>query len=259
MDLGFKGKTVIVTGGARGVGGGISEIFAREGANVIIDDLARPEECEAYAKELAEKYNTSVTFVQGDISNPDDVKKVFDTADAVYGGADILVNNAGLTGPSTNALITEMPMDKLRKNVEVNFIGTFMMSQEFANRAIAKGKPGRVVNILSKAAVSSTTAGHVCLATTKAALMALTKQMAVELTESGIIVNGVMPGSAKNSLFTGKPEELENPNVKRRLAKLPTHKLAEPTEIGQVVAFLASEQNQVAVGSIVDITGGLLL
>lgn len=260
MDLGFKGKTVIVTGGARGIGGGISEVFAQEGANVIIDDLARPEECEAYAKELSEKYNTNVYFVKGDISNQDDVKHVFDFAIEKTGSVDVLVNNAGLTGGATSDVVPEMTVEKFKRNMDVNVVGTFMMCTEFAKRAIEAGKGGRIVNILSKAAVSTTTKGHSCLAVSKAGLMGFTKQLAVDLTDKGIIVNGVMPGSVYNSLFDGKnKEEMESPKMKARLERLPLKRFAEPVEIGRVVAFLASEQNQVAVGSIVDITGGLLL
>jgi NAD(P)-dependent dehydrogenase (short-subunit alcohol dehydrogenase family) len=259
MDLGFSGKTVVVTGGSRGVGGGISEIFAREGANVVMDDLSHPEESAAYAKSLGEKYGANVYFVTGDISNPDDVKRVFDFAEEKTGSLDILVNCAGLTGPSTNGLIYEMPVETFKRNLDVNVVGTFMMSAEFSRRLIAAGRGGRIVNILSKASVSTTTPGHVCLAVSKAGLMGLTKQLAVELTSKGIIVNGIMPGSAMNSRFKGTPEELEDPKTKARLERLPMGRFAKPTEIGQMVAFLASDQCQLAVGSIVDATGGLLL
>lgn len=259
MDLGFKGKTAIVTGGTRGVGGGISEIFAREGANVVMDDLGNPEESEAYAAQLQEKYGVKAVFVSGDISNPDDVKNVFDTAERETGSIDILVNCAGLTGPSTNGVVPELTVETFKRNLDVNLVGTFMMTTEFVTRLLAAEKGGRIVNILSKAAMSTTTKGHTCLTVTKAGLMGFTKQLAVDLTDKGIIVNGIMPGSAKNSRFKGTPEELADPKTQARLKRLPMGRFAEPTEIGQMVAFLASDQCQLAVGSIVDATGGLLL
>jgi NAD(P)-dependent dehydrogenase (short-subunit alcohol dehydrogenase family) len=258
MDLGLKGKTVIVTGGSRGVGGGISEAFAAEGAKVVMDDLGNDEEGQRYAEQLSEKYDTEAYLVVGDISNPDDVKHVFDFAEEKTGSVDVLVNCAGLTGGSTNGIVGELSIETFRRNLEVNLVGTFQMTTEFVNRVQAEGHGGRIVNILSKASRSTTTKGHTCLTLTKSALEGFTRQCAVDLTDKGIIVNGIMPGSAFNSRFVGSADQMADPKTQARLARLPLHRFAQPIEIGRNVCWLASEQCSLAVGSIVDATGGLL-
>ena len=95
MDLKFNGKTVIVTAGAKGVGSGISEVFAEEGANVIVDYRSDPEYCEAFIDGLREKYHANVYGVQADVSKPEDVQRIFDFAEKKFGRLDVLINNAG--------------------------------------------------------------------------------------------------------------------------------------------------------------------
>ena len=94
MDLGLKNKTVIVTGGSKGIGAGISEVFAQEGANLIINYHSNKEEAETLSSMLIEKYGVQVKLIKGDVGSEEDVSKIFDCADEL-GGADVLVNNAG--------------------------------------------------------------------------------------------------------------------------------------------------------------------
>ena len=107
MDLGLKGKVAIVTGGARGIGAGISEVLAEEGVNLVIDYRSAPEECEGFAQELARVYGIRTIAVQADISKAEDVERLFEKAIGEFGGVDLLVNNAGVMGRSK---IEEMPL-----------------------------------------------------------------------------------------------------------------------------------------------------
>ena len=255
MDLGFKGKTAIITGGAKGIGSGITEVFVEEGANVICDYRSNPEYCEEFIEGLRKKYpGAQIYGVQGDVSKPEDVNKIFDFAMEKFGSLDILVNNAGNPGAGLK-MIWEIPLDEWNYNIDNNMTGMFLMSTEFVRRLLAAEKGGRIVNLLSKASLTTTTKGRMMYVTNKTAQMGLTKQLAVDLTDKGIICNGVMPGTVANSRT---PDE-SDPRYQARLKRLPMGRYGTPVEFGKMVAFLASEQCQLAVGAVIDFTGGMML
>ena len=257
MDLGFKGKTAIVTGGAKGIGSGITEVMVEEGANVIVDYRSDPAYCEEFIEGLRKKYpGAQIYGVQGDVSKPEDVKKIFDFAEEKFGRQDILINNAGNPGRGLQ-MIWDIPLEEWNYNIDVNMTGMFLMSTEFARRLMAANKGGRIVNLLSKASLTTTTKGHACYVTNKTGQMGLTKQLAVDLTDKGIICNGIMPGTVKNQ--NSKDLDPNDPKYLARLKRLPMGRYGEPYEFGKMVAFLASEECQLAVGSVVDFTGGMML
>lgn len=252
MDLKFKNKTVIVTAGAKGVGSGISEVFAEEGANLIVDYRSDPEYCERFIEGLREKYGANVFGVQADVSKPDDVIRIFDVAEEKFGRLDVLINNAG---GALTTMLWDISLEEWKDCLDNNVTGMFMMCKEFAKRMIANEWKGYIVNVLSKASLTTTTKGRSCYVTNKTAEMGLTKQLAVDLVDKGIIVNGIMPGSVRNSIYDRMSEE----EIKARIKRCPTGRLGEPYEFGKMVAFLASEQNQLSVGAPVDFTGGMML
>ena len=251
MDLGFKGKTVIVTGGTKGIGSGISEVFAEEGANLIVDYRSDSQGSEAFIKTLRDRFGATCYGIQADVSKPEDVVRIFDFAEEKFGRLDILVNNAG--GAPMN-MIWDISLDEWKNALDNNLTGMFLMSKEFAVRLMAVPKGGRIVNLLSKASLTTTTKGHGCYVVNKTAEMGLTKQLAVDLTDKGIIVNGIMPGTVKNQKYIE-----DSPHTAARLKRLPMGRYGEPNEFGKMVAFLASEQCQLAVGAVIDFTGGMML
>lgn len=255
MDLGHRGKTVIVTGGSKGIGSGISEAFAKEGANLVINYHSDSASSEAFSKELMDKYGCKAICVQGDVGNEADVKSIFDAAEEYFDRVDILINNAGKV--YTNK-VTDISLEEWNKCLKDNLTGQFLMSREFARRVVPKKQKGWIVNVVSKAAMMSTTKGRLAYVSNKAGEWGLTHALAVELTEYGIRVNGVMPGHVMNSRLI---KEMENnpEGFKQRINRSPIKRVGEPWEIGNMVAFLASEQCALAVGSVVDVTGGLLL
>ena len=225
MDLQFKGKTAIITGGAKGIGSGITEVFVEEGANVICDYRSDPEYCENFIQGLRDKYpGANIYGVQADVSKPDDVNRIFDFAVEKFGRLDILVNNAGGTAHRQDQLINEIPLTEWNDMINNNMTGMFLMSTEFARRLMAENKCGRI---------------------------------AVDLTDKGIICNGIMPGSVRNQKTAGVPDT--DPKRQERLKRLPMGRFGEPYEFGKMVAFLASEQCQLAVGAVIDFTGGMML
>ena len=253
MDLGFSGKTIIITGGTKGIGSGISEVFAEEGGNLIIDYRSNKDNSsENFIAGLVEKYHVKAYGIQADVSNPDSIKKIFDFAEEKFGRIDVLINNAG-SGKTT--MIEDISLEEWNEALANNVTGQFLMCQEFAKRILAQKKKGYIVNLLSKASLTTTTKGRACYVTNKAAEMGLTKQLAVDLSDRGIIVNGIMPGSVMNQMMSNySPEEL-----KARAERSPIKRLGEPYEFGKMVAFLASEQNTLSVGAPVDNTGGMML
>ncbi|SBW07802.1 Glucose 1-dehydrogenase [uncultured Eubacteriales bacterium] len=255
MDLGLKDKTVIVTGGAKGIGSGISEIYAQEGANLVINYHSDQAGAEAFKAALAEKYGVRIVCVQGDVGSEKEAKHIFDAAEGAFGTVDILVNNAGR---GHTADFREITLEDWNRCLNDNLTGQFLMSREFARRAIPAKRKGWIVNILSKASVSSTTKGRVCYVANKAGELGLTHAMAVDLTGHGIRVNGVMPGFVMASTMRRQLER--NPeDFARRVGRVPIGRPGEPWEIGTMVAFLSSEKCELAVGACVDMTGGLLL
>lgn len=253
MDLGFKGKTIIITGGTKGIGSGISEVFAEEGGNLIIDYRSNKENSsEGFIAGLVEKYGVEAYGIQADVSHPEDIKRIFDFAEEKFGRLDILINNAG-SGKTT--MIEDISLEEWNDALANNVTGQFLMCQEFAKRLLAKNQKGYIVNVLSKASLTTTTKGRACYVTNKAAEMGLTKQLAVDLSDRGIIVNGIMPGSVMNQLMSSyTPEQLE-----ARAQRSPIKRLGTPYEFGKLVAFLASEQNTLSIGAPVDNTGGMML
>ena len=253
MDLGFKGKTVIITGGTKGIGAGITEVFAEEGANLIVDYRSnRDNSSENFIAEMVKKYNVEAYGIQADVSIPGNIKKIFDFAEEKFGRIDVLINNAG-SGKTT--MIEDISLDEWNEALANNVTAQFLMCQEFAKRILAANKKGYIVNLLSKASLTTTTKGRACYVTNKAAEMGLTKQLAVDLSDRGIIVNGIMPGSVMNQMMSEyTPEQLE-----ARAQRSPIKRLGQPYEFGKMVAFLASEQNTLSVGAPVDNTGGMML
>ena len=221
MDLGLKGKTVIVTGGSKGIGSGISEVFAREGANIVINYHSNLVDCESFAKKLMDKYKCRITCVQGDIGNETDVKKIFDVAENFSDKVDILVNNAGRVYTSS---IIDTSIEDWNNCLNDNLTGQFLMSREFARCTIPKKHKGWIVNVISKAAITSTTKRRISYVSNKAGELGLTHALAVELTEYGIHVNGVLPGHVRNSILKNEIEN--NPKkYEQRINRSPIKRL----------------------------------
>lgn len=252
MDLKLSGKTAIVTGGTGGVGAGICRVFAGEGANILVNYRSRQEQAEEFAQELRDQYGVDVLPVRADISDPKAVENLFEQAKAHFRTLDVLVNNA--VGNVLFKPFQDYTEEEWHAAQEGICNHMFRMSQHFLRYCIDSGTEGRIINILSKSAILSSSVNNLTYVANKGALTALTRGMAKEFIPYGVYVNGIVPGYVRTRAHIAGTERTER--VKKLL---PLHSLAEPEEIGNVAAILASPLFRQMIGSIVDCTGGTLI
>jgi NAD(P)-dependent dehydrogenase (short-subunit alcohol dehydrogenase family) len=257
MDLGLKGKVVIVTGGARGIGAGCCEVLAEEGANLVVNYRSDPQECEAFIKGLIDKYHIQAAGVQADVGLPAGREKIMDTAMNSFGTVDGLVNNAAYMPTSRGrGLLNEVTDECWAASLEVNITAPKELTKKFVEICRSQNKGGRIVNIIAKAVYSLAEPGLVAYGSTKAALAGFTRIVAKELARYKIIVNGVAPGYVNSHSVNF---EADTPGNRMRREKLPTGIFGQPRDIGDTVAYLLSSRASQIIGVVVDTTGGLLL
>lgn len=251
MDLGLKGKIAIVTGGARGIGAGMCEVFAEEGAHVVIADMVPLEESNRLAEELSRKNDVRTLAVRGDISNPQDVKAIYGQVLEKFGTVDILMNNAGKMGLTR---IEDVTVEELYKYEKVNIEGMFLMSKEFIIICNQQKKGGHIVNTISKSAFTTNSGGNSPYIATKGAVFSFTRGLAKEVGSRGIFVNGIVPGY----VITNTTKDLKDRSEQMKKI-IPLGREATPREIANVAVFLCSEKAVQMMGAIVDVSGGTML
>src|SRR5688572_6819191 len=185
----LQGKKALITGASRGIGRGIAEIFAEEGADVAVNYVESAGPAEEVAKGIRAKGRKAIT-VKGDVAKRADVEAMIDKAWKELGGLDILVNNAGI---ETIIPFLELTDDQWTRLVDVNLRGAWLCSQVFCKLAIGEKRPGNIVNIGSIQA-GKVLPGRTHYAPAKLALEALTRNMSAEVTPHGIRVNCIHPG-----------------------------------------------------------------
>ena len=244
----LKGKTALITGGARGIGKEIARHLGLAGANIIISDIAAE-----FARQTAVylKGNGIETIsVSGDVSRPDDVDLMFKTAADAYGGIDILINNAGLTRDSLLARMDEKDWDLV---MSVNLKGAFLCTRA-ASRGMMKKRYGRIVNISSVVGIMGN-AGQANYSASKAGLIGLTKSSAKELASRNITVNAVAPGYIATDMTKDLPEEAKE----KFLKSVPLGRPGMPEDIARAVMFLVSEAASYITGQVIQVDGGMLM
>jgi 3-oxoacyl-[acyl-carrier protein] reductase len=248
-----------VTGGVRGLGRAICAALAAEGAKVAINcrhDPARGHsrlaEAQQLAAELQSQHGAPATAVAADVTRPDDVRAMFDAAEQELGPVSVLVNNAGIW---PTAFVHEMTLEQWDEAITVNLTGPFLCCREAVRRWLDAGRRGRIVNVSSQAAFYGSTTGHAHYAAAKAGLVTFTVSLAREVAAKGIYVNAVAPGM----LDTDMAREAMAAGAARYLARIPLGRVADPAEIANVVAFLASDRASYMTGATVDVSGGMLM
>ena len=253
MDLRLRGKNVIVTGGSKGIGAGICKVFAREGANLIMNYRSDKLSAETLARELMTAYGVTVFPIYADISKEHEIDQLYEKAKEKFSSLDVLVNNA-----ACNVVFKpfqEYTTDEWKEAQSGIIDPAFYMSRHFLKYCLDKRQKGHIVNILSKSALLSSSTNNLTYVSNKGALTALTRGMAKEFIQYGIFVNGIVPGYVKTERIYPDGD----PRTERVRKLLPLKRFAEPEEIGNVAAILASPLFEQMVGSIVDCTGGTLI
>ncbi len=243
IDL--KGRVAIVTGGARGIGFATARTLLRSGAQVTLWDIDAAAMHEAAAP-LQESGPVSVDVV--DVTDESSVAKAVASHIRVFGKIDILVNNAGITGG--NAPLWEIPSDVWRRVIDVNLIGPYLTCRAIVPHMIA-ARYGRIVNVASIAGKEGNpNASH--YSASKAGLIALTKSLAKELADKGVLVNCITPAAAKTEMFAQMKQE----HIDYMLSKIPMNRFVTVDEIAAMIAWLASEDCSFSTGAVFDISGG---
>jgi NAD(P)-dependent dehydrogenase (short-subunit alcohol dehydrogenase family) len=246
----LKGKKALITGASRGIGRGIAEIFADEGADVAVNDLASQSSLADEVVSAVRNKGRKSVAVTGDVARRADVEAMIDKAWKELGGLDILVNNAGI---ETIIPFLELTDEQWTRLVDVNLRGPWLCSQVFCRKAIGEKRKGSIVHIGSIQA-GKVLPGRTHYAPTKLALEALTRNMSAEVTPEGIRVNCVHPGLIDTPMTEWVMKNAEIlPQV---LAQISLGRAGVPHEIGTVVAFLASDEAGYVTGQSLFVDGG---
>jgi NAD(P)-dependent dehydrogenase (short-subunit alcohol dehydrogenase family) len=235
----FEDKVVVVTGSGGGIGATTAELFARRGARVVVNDLTEPA-VEAQVAAIRGE-GGEATGVVADVSDADDVTRIVASANLAYGPVDVLVNNAAHQprGPFLDHTI-----ETWDRTYAVNMRGTVLLMQAVLPSMIERGA-GSIVNLASIAGLHTTTP-HTAYAASKAAIISLTRDVAVEVGPSGVRVNAVAPGPTDSRGYGMTPERLGVPYVRAGMT----------IDIAEAVAFLASERAAYIVGETLVVSGG---
>jgi 2-deoxy-D-gluconate 3-dehydrogenase len=259
--LDFSGKTAIVTGGAAGIGWGISSRLAEAGANVLVADIN--DESAQQAKRALLAKGGRAEAIRADVSDEADVDAMVAKAVTVFGGVDILVNNAGIY-PSI--LLMNMTVHDFDRVLAVNLKSVFLCTKKIGQQMIAQGRGGKIVNITSIDALHPSSAGLAHYDASKHGVWGFTKNAALELAPYGIWVNAVAPGGVATQGTAAAQKNAQVPKgfdmgkmMEQFVARLPMKRLGVPDDIGKAVLFLASDMASYMTGSQVIVDGGTLL
>ena len=245
----LKGKIALVTGSARGIGRGIAEVFADEGADVAVNDFDNIQQAEDVAETLRSKGRRAIA-VKGDVAKRADVEPMVAKVWKELGPIDILVNNAGI---ETIVPFLELTDEQWTRLVDVNLRGAWLCSQVFCRQALAEGRKGSIVNIGSIQA-AKVLPGRTHYAPTKLGLEALTRNMSAEMTPQGIRVNCIHPGLIDTPMTEWV---MKNPDILPQvLAQISLGRAGQPREIGAVAAFFASDEASYLTGQSIFVDGG---
>jgi 2-dehydro-3-deoxy-D-gluconate 5-dehydrogenase len=253
LDLG--GKAVIVTGGAKGIGYGISYRLAEAGANVLIADLDEVT-AEKTANELKDK-GWVVAAIKTDVSSEDGVRAMVAECIKLFGSLDIMVNNAGIYPSEPIAQMSESDFEKV---MHVNLRSVFLTTKHVAEVMKKGNKGGKIINITSVDALHPSMIGLAHYDASKHGVWGFTKNSALELAEHEIWVNAIAPGGIQTPGVSAQSGSFVDPEMlKAFMTRIPMHRMGEPDEIGKVALFLASDMSSYMTGSQIVVDGGVLL
>ena len=243
----FSNQRVIVTGGTRGIGAGISLAFLQAGATVI-STYSSNDAAASEFKNKNEQYASRIDIQKYDVSSSKEVKVFFKYLDEKYPSLEVLVNNSGIRQDAIAALMS----DEQWKNVlDINLTGTFYMSREIISRFMTN-RFGRIINISSLGGDIGFQ-GQANYAAYKAGQLALTKSLSKEVAKKGITVNCVAPGFIDTELIGDLPEEQR----KEYLKMIPQKRFGSVEDVAHAVLFLASRQASYITGTSIKVAGGL--
>jgi 3-oxoacyl-[acyl-carrier protein] reductase len=242
----LAGKTAVITGGARGIGGHIAMAFAAEGADIVIADVL-DEEVAAPVRARISACGQRSSYVSTNVADEHEVRAMVDSALAEFGQIDLLVNNAGTFSEHGIEHLTVGDFDRV---VGVNLRGTFLCSRFTVPGMLERGT-GVIINVASQIGqIGGLDMVHYCAS--KAGIIGMTKGMARELATRGIRVNAIAPGPIVTDMMVEESEEWSS----RKLAELPMARFGQPEEVAPTAVFLASDDSSYYIGQTLCPNGG---
>lgn len=246
----LKDKVALITGSSQGIGRGIAERFAAEGADVVINYFGNGERAQE-ALRAVEATGRHGLVVQANVGSTDDIKKLFATALETFGRLDILVNNAGVETHAPFWDVTESDFDKV---LNVNLKGVFFATQEFVRHLRQTNRRGKIVNI-SSVHEELPFPNFTAYCASKGGLKMLTRNLSVELGPLGININNIAPGAVETPINT---KLLNDPaKLNALLGQIPLGRLGQPGDVSGLAVFLASDDADYVTGSTYYVDGGL--
>jgi len=245
----LQGKTALVTGASRGIGREIALELARQGANVAVNYAGS----EASANEVVDQIKAlgqDAFAVQCNVSESESVSEMVKQTIEKFGSLDILVNNAGITRDN---LLMRMKEDEWDDVINTNLKGVFLCTKA-VTRQMMKQRSGRIINISSIVGVSGNP-GQANYVAAKSGVIGLTKTTAKELSSRGITVNTIAPGFITTDMTDKLSEEVKTEMLKQ----IPLARFGEPSDIANVVVFLASDDSKYMTGQTLHVDGGMVM
>jgi glucose 1-dehydrogenase len=249
--MNLKGKVAIVTGGNSGIGLSIVTELAKQGANIVIDYVVNPAATAALEKQVTDLGGQAIGL-QADVSKVDDLKKLVNAAIKAFGRLDIMVNNAGVETRTSVLDTTEADYEKV---LAINLKSAFFGTQLAAQQMIKQGEGGRIINITS-VHEDWPMPGNTAYCLSKGGMRMLTRTAGVELARHNILVVGVGPGAVATPINTST---MNDPVLLAKLdAVIPLGRMAQPEEIGGIVAFIAGSGSSYMTATTVFVDGGIM-
>ena len=253
----FQDKVIIVTGGAKGIGRGICDAFAREGARVLCADVD-----EAAGTQLADESQAlagTIRFQGADVADRSASEALVETAVSQWGGVDVLCNNVGIQPTNSYVPAHELPEDLWDRIIDVNLKSFFLMTRCCVPPMKQRGG-GVIINTASVQGLQSMK-GVAAYAASKGGILSLTRQLALEYSDDNIRVLAVNPGAIETTMLTEavafRGGDLEQ--VKRKIAVgQPIKRMGQPADIARAILFLASDKASFMTGAYVNVDGGAM-
>jgi glucose 1-dehydrogenase len=249
--MSLQGKVAVVTGGNSGIGKAIVLELAKQGATIVIDYRSHPDATEDLEKQVA-ALGDQVIGVQADVSKLEDLQALIDTSVERFGHIDVMVNNAGVETRTSILDTTEQQYDTV---LNVNLKSAFFGTQYAAKQMIKQGTGGRIINI-SSVHEDWPMPGNTAYCLSKGGMRMLTRTAGMELGPHGVLVVGVGPGAVATPI---NASTMQDPTKMQTLDNaIPLGRMADPSEIGKVVAFLAGDGATYMTATTVFADGGLM-